>query len=391
MTSAADRRRRAEVEPEDRPSAVWLAFVTASGAAAASFAVVAVLVLVGWGLSAPHGSATDALRLATQLWLLAHLGRLELDVGAVGVVPLGLTLLVATLLFRGGIGLARRAEFADARAAARGVVALSASYASVVVLTTGFADSPTLRVNPIRVLVGATLLAAVAGGAGVLRASPLGEWFSRWHLYAIGLALRFAAITTSLLVAAGAITAGASLAVHHGQAEQLSRTLAPAVVDGIGLTLLGLVLVPNAALWGAAYLTGAGFAVGAGTSVTPLAVTVGPVPAFPLIAAVPATAPTLAVWLLAVPLLAGLIGGVVVGTSGTVGQGVFAAVGGALLAGLALVALAWLAGGPVGVGRLAQFGPAPWRTGIAAAVEFGVSGAVVAGATRWWLERVVLR
>ncbi|MBI3686136.1 MAG: hypothetical protein HY241_02140 [Actinobacteria bacterium] len=377
-----------------RPSTVWSAFVAATSSAFAGFAVVAALVLVGWGLSSPDASAADALRLAAQGWLLAHRARLDLVAGEVGLVPLGLTALVAGLLYRAGSGLGRALRVAELGTAARAVVALSGCYAAVVVITTGLADTPTVRVDPARTLLGAGAIAVISGGLGLLRGSPLGARLLTELPDGARLAGRFAAVSTAIVIAAGAVLAGGSLAFHHRRAAELSHALAPGLVDGIGLTLLGLVLVPNAAVWGAAYAVGPGFAVGAGTSVTPLSATAGPVPAFPLLAAVPAGGlpPLLVVAVLAVPVLAAVLGGIAVGrVRGPTGRAIRSVLAGSLLAGLGLAVLAWLAGGPLGFGRLAVFGPVFWRVGLAAAAELAVVGVNAAGITRWWLERRALR
>ncbi|NEB84599.1 hypothetical protein G3I43_10475, partial [Streptomyces anulatus] len=56
--------------------------------------------------------------------------------------------------------------------------------------------------------------------------------------------------------------------------------------------LLAASLVPNAALWGAAYGLGPGFALGTGATATPLGLDGTPaVPRFPLLAAVPDQGP----------------------------------------------------------------------------------------------------
>ena len=51
------------------------------------------------------------------------------------------------------------------------------------------------------------------------------------------------------------------------------------------------------------------------------------------------------------------------------------------VAGLLTGILAWLSGGPVGPGRMAQVGPSAWHVGIAVAFEVGVLSA----ATTWLL------
>ncbi len=141
------------------------------------------------------------------------------------------------------------------------------------------------------------------------------------------------------------------------------------------ILLLGCVLLlPNGALWAVAYAAGPGFAVGAGTGISPFGATLGPVPAFPLLAALPGSgtpAPAVRAALL-LPVLAGVLAGWVVGRRlpAATGPGRLPALltgrvarpaGYGLLAGglvaLVTAALAVLAGGALGPGYLAAVGP----------------------------------
>lgn len=205
-------------------------------------------------------------------------------------------------------------------------------------------------------------------------------------------ALRAAAAALGVLLAAGALLAGVALLADHGRAAALSQALAPGAASGVELLLVGLLCVPNAAVWATGYAVGPGFAIGTGTSVGVFGATLGPVPAFPLLAALPDTPwpPAVALLVLAAPVLAGALAGTVVGRRydgrPRLAAG-WAAAGGAG-AGLALAVLAALAGGPLGAGRMAALGPSPWQVGLAAAVELGAVGAAVAAATgRWWRRR----
>jgi hypothetical protein len=372
-----------------RPSTVWTAFQAAAAAALAGLAVTAAVVLLGWGLSSSGTSTGGAVRLAAQCWLLAHHGRLQLPLGDVGLAPLGLTLLPVWLLYRAGSSVARtlsfdRAEHAAPATAAKAVLALAGTYAVLVVLGTGLASTETVQVEPVSTLIGAGLLATVAGGAGLLRGCPLtGRMLAPLPAGARH-ALRAAFVALGVLVGAGALVAGGALVSHHGRAAALSHALAPGLVDGTGLLLLGLLCVPNAAVWACGYAVGPGFAVGAGTSVTAFGTTLGPVPAFPLLAALPDGDHRGAVALLALgaPLLGGVLAGLLVGRrcdGGPLRAAGWAAAAGCA-AGALLAMLAALAGGPLGSGRMSALGPSPWQVGLAAAVELAAVGAATAAA-----------
>jgi len=142
-------------------------------------------------------------------------------------------------------------------------------------------------------------------------------------------------------------------------------------------------------VWGLAYVAGPGFAVGTGTSVGVAGAHLGAVPAFPLLAALPSgTGSGPAPALLAVPLLAGVLAGLLAVRAGEPGAGGWrptaelAGTTGALVAS-AVAVLCGFASGPAGPGRLAEVGPHWWLVGPAA----GVSVAVGAGLTMLVLRR----
>jgi hypothetical protein len=56
------------------------------------------------------------------------------------------------------------------------------------------------------------------------------------------------------------------------------------------------------------------------------------------------------------------------------------------VSGLLAAALAWLAGGSAGLGRLTDIGPDPWWLGLWLAAEVGI-GVVIGYAAGPWLER----
>lgn len=375
-----------------RPSTVWAAFLAAATAALAGVAVTGAVVLVGWGLSSSGASATGAVRLAAQAWLLAHHGRLQLPLGDVGLAPLGLTLLPAWLLYRAGGSVSRtlsfdKPEFAEPATAVKALVALAGTYAVLVVLVTGLASSDAVQVEPVSTLVGAGLLATLAGGTGLLRGSPLTARLLDLLPPGARPALRAASVAVGTLVAGGALLAGVALLADHSRAAALSHALAPGLVEGVSLLLLGLLCVPNAAVWASGYALGPGFAIGTGTSVSAFGTTLGPVPAFPLLAALPDTdhPPAVSLLALAAPLLAGVLAGVLVGRrhDGSVPTTAGWAAAGGAVAGVAMAVLAALSGGPLGSGRMAALGPSPWQVGLAAAVELAAVGALAAAATRW--------
>jgi hypothetical protein len=181
---------------------------------------------------------------------------------------------------------------------------------------------------------------------------------------------------------------------------ELVRAVAHGPAGVLSLLVLGLLLLPNAVLWAAAYSVGPGFAVGVATSVAPTGVHVGDVPSFPLLGALPGTgsAPAVALLAVLVPVLAGaLVGLHAVRTRpdgdrpGALVVPVRAALSG-VLAGAALGGLALLTSGSLGNGRMSVLGPDGWPVGLAAAGEVAALAALtswVAGRYAGTVERVL--
>jgi hypothetical protein len=240
-----------------------------------------------------------------------------------------------------------------------------------------------------------------------LRALPDGvrPFFVRRHMRAV---TRAGAAGTVVLVGGGALLVAVSLALHGGVAKASFAQLTDVWSGRFAVLLLAMALVPNAAVWGAAYGLGPGFLLGTGALASPLGM--GPVPllpAFPLLAAVPEEGPG-SPWTWAsgaVPLAAGIAvaWSAAEAAAPAYGErdeawsrGRTALVAGwaAALCGAVFAVLAALAGGPLGVAALADFGPVWWRTGGAAlawTAVVGVPGALVVRAWRLRRRRAATR
>ena len=141
----------------------------------------------------------------------------------------------------------------------------------------------------------------------------------------------------------------------------------------------------------ASYLLGPGFAVGTGTLVSPTVVAVGPVPMFPLLAALPDNGPPPA-WtpaLLALPVVLAALGGgprAAPPPDHRLGPGRPARAGRRRARRGAFGVLAALAGGAVGPGRMADVGAGRRAVLVHAVVAFGVGG-LLGGLLATWCQR----
>jgi hypothetical protein len=366
------------------PGAIAVAVLRASlRAIVTGLLAVLALVVLAWAADPRSGAGSgEALRAGALAWLVAHGARVAVRGGSFGLAPLTLTLLLLGLALRAGAAVVRDLQPRAPGVAAALGAAVGVPYAVAAALLTGPARTDAARPGPLRALLVAGLLAAVAGAAGGMRARG-------WDQYArllpdrvrlVGYAATGALAT---LAAGGAAVMAAALAWHFSRASSLVDALRPGVVGGLVLTLLCVAYLPNAVVWAVAFAAGTGFAVGTGTSVAPTGVSVGPLPAFPLLAVLPGggAAPAPALLALVVPLLAGVVAGLFVvrrepGLSAGRAAG-WAALSGPV-AGLAVAVACVLASGPAGPGRLAETGPGPALTGLAVAEWVALAGAATA-------------
>ncbi len=369
------------------------------GLAALATLAVSVVALLGLGLALvviaaldPDGglSLSQDARLAGQLWLLAHGARLDLASGPLALAPLLLTLGAAWGLSRAARWVVATADLRDARPVAEVLGVIVVVHLVVSTALAALVDTAGARVALLPVVTGALALGVVAGGWGALRESGLaGELADRvpGPAYAVARAAVAGLLT---LLALALVVVAVALASDARGAAALTTGLGGAGAGAVGLLALCTLLLPNAAAAVLGLAAGPGFLVGAGTLVSTSGVTLGAVPALPLLAALPDTqaVPLLAFLSQALPVLAGLVTGVALARGLTLVDGgaltaalwgVVAGVGTGVLSGL-LVAVA---SGRLGDAGLAEVGAPPLATGLAIAAQAGLAAAVSAAVTRW--------
>jgi hypothetical protein len=369
--------------------------IAACAAAASGLAVLVTLTAIGW-ITAPHvgiGSGlVGVLRTAAMLWLVAHhVGFTVRGAGRIGMLPLGLVLLPGALLFLAGRWVVHAGAVTRLRHVGYVAVALALPYTLLVGAVAVASRTANLAPTLWQAVIASFLLALVAGGLGAARG--LARW-SRLGALMRSIVMGMLA-SGAVLVAAGAVLAGGSLAVHLAEVRAATDALTPGLMGAALLLLAQLAYVPNAIVWAIAYTLGPGFAVGAGTVVAPTGSALGAVPIFPMLAALPAGARPggpglIPVLVLAVPYLAGALGGLVTAritpTPVLEAAPLWGFIAGAA-AGAALGLTAAFSGGPLGDDRLAVVGPSGWQVTLVAVLEIGVTAALTAAAANWVILR----
>jgi hypothetical protein len=392
-------------EPQARPKRplVVTGTIAACAAAASGLAVLITLTAIGW-ITAPHvgigNGLGGVLRTAALLWLVAHhVGFTVRGAGRIGLLPLGLVLLPGALLVMAGRWVVRAGAVTRLRHVGYAAIALALPYALLAAAIAVASGTAVAAPSLWQAVAASFLLALVAGGLGAARG------LAPWRRLAGLMPARPRSIVmgmlgaAALLAATGAALAGVSFALHLTEVKASSDALAPGLGGAALLLLAQIAYLPNAIIWAVAYAVGPGFTFGAGTVVAPTGSALGPVPAFPMLAALPSGpgpgGPAwVAVLVLAMPYLAGVFAGIVtvrIAPTPVIEAaplwGFFAGTSAGILAGLA----AAFAGGPLGNGRLATVGPSGFQVGLVAVLEIGVTAALAAAAANWLILRRATR
>lgn len=380
-----------------RPLAL-LAALGGLAAAAGPLTVCLAFGVIGWFVtdSGAHGAPRDGLWVGAVGWLTAHGSGLTVEGARVTVLPLLITLMSAHVTWRFGrrVGEALASYGPDAEGAANGArdltVPLSTAifagaYGAVIVLVATVTGANLALVGGLSLSVGlgGTGIAVGSGRAAVWTAAlPLtlrAAWSGSWR------------ILINVLLAAGALFA-ASMVLHADDAATMASGIRADAGDSVLYWLAALLVVPNAVLLTASYLTGAGFALGAHTVVSPTAVVLGPLPLVPWFAGLPeaGAGSDLTRGLLLLPVLIAL------GSAARAHlryptasflDGALRAAGSGMLAATWLAALIWLAGGSAGPGRMRYLGGFVFDAWVSGLAMLGV-GALVGGlAMTWWWRR----
>jgi hypothetical protein len=209
-----------------------------------------------------------------------------------------------------------------------------------------------------------------------------------WSVRSImGPAFRAGTAITVMLLMVSAFAIAVLVALSWIDITRLYESVQVSVLGVVVLTIGQLALIPNLIIYGAAWLTGVGFSIGAGSLISPLGSQVGPLPAIPILGALPVGQLEFGMISIAVVLLAAFIATLAVRKSADEIRFEFATAWTAAISlGLSIAfvtasqmgLLALIASGSAGPGRLSQVGVSPWLLAVVVFVEVGVVATLAA-------------
>jgi len=368
----------------------------------------AILVAIGLGIflapltlvwlieNDPNVDWLVAFRSAADFWLLGHGTRLVvpsgeiLDVAVPGfvisLIPLGLTILLARLAFNAG------KRFLVATALWPGWLGGTLVYGSAALVISTLAYSEQIYpvswqgvVFPALLFFVFQFLGSVFGEPDILfegdrvDQAPERDRIRRflsslrlrlhWSIRSlIAPALRAGSAITVMLLMVSSLTVAIMIGINWIDITRLYESVQVSVLGAIVLTAGQLLLLPNVIIYVASWYTGVGFSIGTGSLISPLGSQVGPLPAVPMLGALPVGKLEFGMVAIVVVLLAAFIATLAIRKSADEIRFEFATAWSAAISlglAIALVAsvqlglLALLASGGAGPGRLNDIGVNP--------------------------------
>lgn len=375
------------------------------GAALTTLVVCMAIGVVGWFLSdaGAHGSPSDALRIGALGWLLGHGSGVYVAGAPVTMVPLGLTMVVVWVMWQVGVRVGDSVSLhgPDADALADGerdwtvplVAALyTAAYAVTAVVVTAVAGTKETEPSSAGVIAWTVGLGVVVGLPAIAVGSGRAAlWMTLLPASAVdalvmarSILLWWAGVSTAVLLVA--------LLADFGTSVNVVSQLHLGVGAIILYSLLAVLVLPNAVAFSSAYLLGPGFAFGIGTTVTTTQVSLGPLPMFPLLAALPDNG-TPSAWVATLMALGPITAVVAVvrvqRRRPTIrwDEGALRAGSAGVLAGIVVAVVASVSGGAIGPGRMADVAPYAGQVLVHAVAFFGLAGVIAGLAATWWQRR----
>jgi hypothetical protein len=322
------------------------------------------IALIAWATAgSASGSTSDPIRGAVWIWLGAHHLPFQLALpptslpGYLTFLPIG-GLVLPFLVIRAAFNRAidrLQGDFHDINGVR---LIFSGMYAALLTALAFLSGSTAVTPQWYLAPIFGFLLALVATLSAGYRVNP-----SR--------SLRIALRVTAILMGAALMVTALLLILNFTQVKNITISLQPGFFGGLLLLVLNALYLPNAAVATAAYFSGTGLAVGAGTIVSPWWYQLGQIPALPLLGILPTSRHPLA--LFGVLFFIGL--GVLL-ARWALNYGIQTLVQSYLFTIALATLLAYLASGALLTAEMGAMGVSIWKFVLSIAIEIGIGAAV---------------
>ncbi|CAB4581016.1 unannotated protein [freshwater metagenome] len=261
---------------------LWVSLTQALRSIALLVLPISFLTLLAWSTAGSSTANTaDPIRVALWLWLACHhipfsllLPPAEVP-GFLSYLPLGALIFPFIVLRKGYRRVINHIDIGEqsirlARSLFTGL------YSLCVTLIAWLAQTQTVK----PVFYWAPLI--VAAGTWLTTGTVVRKKRSTTFV-PVDLAFRLMAVVLGI----SSLALGISLIAHLSVVKNLTLVLQPGLLGGLLLLLINILFIPNVIVATLSYFVGSGFAIGAGTIISPWSHTIAEIPALPILGALP--------------------------------------------------------------------------------------------------------
>lgn len=345
-------------------------------------------IMATW-LFAAHGneSTLQVLRAAGIAWQVLHLVPLVIGTTTIGVLPWGFLIVPVFVLWKATQWALKSSQPQKEIEFVRVAISISFVYSLCAGLVGLISSTSELYTGLTSSLIHAFLVAISVTTACVVTYAPSRTILTDALPKFVVDGIRPAVISFGLLFIAGSLLTSVSLILNWAQVRAVTALMAPGLIDGFFITLLGIGYLPTVNIWAMSYLMGPGIMLGGG-AVTAGNASPGALPAFPLLSILPSESAALATYFILIPILIGIAIYFLMPRERWAAQGDSIAIALSfvvrwreivtLLVSVGLLsAFVWIAAaassGPLGTGFLKFIGPVPAEVAFAAISVCGLS------------------
>ena len=233
-------------------------------AALTGLVITVVLTLLVWIFAAGESASDTAMRVGSDIWLVAHGTPFAVGAGVWSLLPWGWLVFPAVTLWAAGRWVAHRAAIAHPRTLLVASASLAGTYAVIGLLAALYGTMAGASAMPVRAVLHTGAVAFVVTAAAIVwRAKLAPDLLAKlWGL------ARPAVAAVAVLTAGAAVLLVAALIAGHSAVGAALQAIDPGLVGGIALFIGWLGYLPTSLMWALSYATGAGVEV-AGVTVTP--------------------------------------------------------------------------------------------------------------------------
>ena len=202
-----------------------------------------------------------------------------------------------------------------------------------------------------------------------------------------------AGVSLAALIGVGALVLAGGIVSSGGEIVALYQAGNVDILGAVVVTLGQLAYIPTLIAWAISWIAGPGFAIGTGSSISPVGSDLAVVPSIPVLGAIPDASNAWLLLVALIPVAAGALGGWFArarlhagldgagsapgGSGDAMGPRFATTLGMAVVSAAAAAAMAFAASGALGPGRLVDVGPQSGPVALAVGVEILIGAAIL--------------